>query len=1089
MSKISLHSVNEEIFPDRTSSSAKASSVPTKASTPIKRPFTGTVNTKTEIRRFSLASDKILSGLYSQRSSFISKSQLSLLDRAKQRDESRKITLPVEERVPVRVAIRVRPFVVFRSLTGGYLRKPAICVSMDAHEVRLLNSDHSPSRMQRFPFERCYWSHDGFVRLDNGYLSADSDHERGQQYATQGIIHIQIGQEIVKCLWDGLDSTIIAYGESGSGKSYTLFGTAENKGLALRIYDDLFYQSEKRRITDKDLLWVEVTFSVFEIFDEQAIDLLAEKIKPLNFYKCPKTGYFIQELVEYSIATYKELAAIIERALVNRAVHATSTRRETKYGNLVLRLRLDQRRKMHNKELCRSSTITIIEAAGRYSVVERSRIQNCDFQYGFNGFSELATLAEDPDSNDQWALAAKQFNESLLALEGCLRAWAAQSEKNEATTVSEEENQNTQITGVSKPSKARVPFEDSVLTKLLQKALGLNAYVYMIATIAPEDTSYRTTLRTLQFAEVAKVGVVTVKRNEIFFNDLQKDLKTDIEASKKKLESLQKEERSDDVKKSVEVTKALIKEYEKRMARLKEPLNERMQATELFIQSITSTFGEEGDKKRLPHLSNLSMDPMASDRILHFVFNGDVTVGNDKDNTAVLVGPGIEPVHAVLSRAPSGNIQIEPVSRTAKLLINGHTISKRTELKNNDRILFGSRHVYVYRNPKEEPRTVHFADEPDINYWSAFEEIISNNGIVFSTDNTLEAGVLNRRMLEVLPQIGEANVMAEELEKDVKYDVQLVTPEMQGRLDGQTEIFVSVFHTRYNQRFEWTLRTFEMRLLAMRKLYRRGEQGQNIDVPECADPFFENTDADVRIGTARLYLQPLMYFVRVRENLEVVNFRGEPVGFVETELVPCNDYGDEYTEEDNVFIDNPSELVGKNLSFLVKIHCCKNLPKGYTAIYCCYALFPGDERVSTERVSGSTDPEFGHERFFSFKPANESLLAQLADSYAAVHVMGRQATVELAVIRANKEQIARQKMQNDLMQQTNALMEGFRINGRENLRRLVQSAEQHRHKRVPTSAIRDLLLVSSAEAAEEVISKLDVYESELSKASSLCSIQ
>lgn len=79
------------------------------------------------------------------------------------------------------------------------------------------------------------------------------------------------------------------------------------------------------------------------------------------------------------------------------------------------------------------------------------------------------------------------------------------------------------------------------------------------------------------------------------------------------------------------------------------------------------------------------MDPMASHRILHFVFNGDVTVGSDKENTAVLVGPGIEPVHAVLSRASSGNIQIEPVSRTAKLLINGNTIDKRTELKNNDR--------------------------------------------------------------------------------------------------------------------------------------------------------------------------------------------------------------------------------------------------------------------------------------------------------------------------------------------------------------------------------------------------------------------
>lgn len=55
----------------------------------------------------------------------------------------------------------------------------------------------------------------------------------------------------MKRLWDGLNSTLIAYGESESGKSYSLFGTSENKGIALRVYDDLFYQLEKRRIVDK----------------------------------------------------------------------------------------------------------------------------------------------------------------------------------------------------------------------------------------------------------------------------------------------------------------------------------------------------------------------------------------------------------------------------------------------------------------------------------------------------------------------------------------------------------------------------------------------------------------------------------------------------------------------------------------------------------------------------------------------------------------------------------------------------------------------------------------------------------------------
>lgn len=32
---------------------------------------------------------------------------------------------------------------------------------------------------------------------------------------------------------------------------------------------------------------------------------------------------------------------------------------------------------------------------------------------------------------------------------------------------------------------------------------------------------------------------------------------------------------------------------------------------------------------------------------------------------------------------------------------------------------------------------VHFADEPDVSYWSAFEEILDHNGIAFSTDDTL----------------------------------------------------------------------------------------------------------------------------------------------------------------------------------------------------------------------------------------------------------------------------------------------------------------------------------------------------------------
>ena len=94
-------------------------------------------------------------------------------------------------------------------------------------------------------------------------------------------------------------------------------------------------------------------------------------------------------------------------------------------------------------------------------------------------------------------------------------------------------------------------------------------------------------------------------------------------------------------------------------------------------------------------------------------------------------------------------------------------------------------------------------------------------------------------------------------------------------------MLVAVIHTKSHQRFEWTIQCFETRMFAMRELYRKAEHGVSIDVPEIADPFYENPDADVRIGTARLYLQPLTYMVRVKENLEIINLRAEVVGLME----------------------------------------------------------------------------------------------------------------------------------------------------------------------------------------------------------------
>ena len=51
---------------------------------------------------------------------------------------------------------------------------------------------------------------------------------------------------------------------------------------------------------------------------------------------------------------------------------------------------------------------------------------------------------------------------------------------------------------------------------------------------------------------------------------------------------------------------------------------------------------------------------------------------------------------------------------------------------------------------------------------------------------------------------------------------------------------------------------------------------------------------------------------------------------VKLEVAPCNKKGKEYTETDDMFVDSPEELVGKEVHFWFKIVNCRGLPNKYT---------------------------------------------------------------------------------------------------------------------------------------------------------------
>ena len=80
-----------------------------------------------------------------------------------------------------------------------------------------------------------------------------------------------------------------------------------------------------------------------------------------------------------------------------------------------------------------------------------------------------------------------------------------------------------------------IPYRDSVLTKLLQNALGGNSKTIMIAALSPADINYDETLGTLRYADRAKQIKNKAVVNENPMDKLIRELKEENEKLKKAL--------------------------------------------------------------------------------------------------------------------------------------------------------------------------------------------------------------------------------------------------------------------------------------------------------------------------------------------------------------------------------------------------------------------------------------------------------------------------------------------------------------------------------------------------------------------------
>ncbi|XP_007935192.1 kinesin-like protein KIF28P [Orycteropus afer afer] len=356
------------------------------------------------------------------------------------------MTMPMPSIDSVKVAVRVRPF----SQREKNSRSKCV-ISMLSKTTTTIQDPKNPEHVKTFTFDLAYWSHSGFQKDKDGVLiSADPS----SNFAGQRDVFHDLGRGILDNAWQGYNATLLAYGQTGSGKSYSMIGFGANKGIIPNVCEELF-QAIKNRERNQEY---QVTFSMLEIYNEQVRDLLSrtKKLGGLKVREDQQLGFYVDGLTSVPCENYAQIEKLMEQGTKIRTTASTNMNASSSRSHMVVTIQFKQ--VFLDRHLTKQSSINLVDLAGS----ERQKSSG----------SEGDRLRE-----------GSRVNLSLTTLGNVISALADAAMGKKVL---------------------HIPYRDSILTKLLQSALGGNSRTTLIAAISPADICYEETLSTLRYAERAK---------------------------------------------------------------------------------------------------------------------------------------------------------------------------------------------------------------------------------------------------------------------------------------------------------------------------------------------------------------------------------------------------------------------------------------------------------------------------------------------------------------------------------------------------------------------------------------------------------
>jgi hypothetical protein len=284
---------------------------------------------------------------------------------------------------------------------------------------------------------------------------------------TQLEVFEKIGVDIVTTAYNGYNASMFAYGQTSSGKSFSMMGVRGTAlvGLIPRISNLLFYCIKG---TPEHEFFVEGSY--LEIYNEKLRDLLGGG-DDLKVRENPQLGVHVAGLTKHHVATAEGVEKIIEDGTGNRTVAATKYNSESSRSHAVFELHIQQKYKdkVSGEDMQSKVKIALIDLAGS----ERS--------------DKLGSVGKALQEGNN-------INKSLTVLGRCIKALVEKAN--------------------DPKKKIVVPFRESVLTYYLRESLAGNARTTMLAACSPAGSNEEETLSTLRYAASAKQIKTSAKKSE-----------------------------------------------------------------------------------------------------------------------------------------------------------------------------------------------------------------------------------------------------------------------------------------------------------------------------------------------------------------------------------------------------------------------------------------------------------------------------------------------------------------------------------------------------------------------------------------------